>query len=240
MAFAFVSNQTAFLNYMSLKNNNIRRWAITTTIALTISLVISLTLAVIGYIAFGANVKSNILVAFPDNDNVINFARFVLAISMFFTYPMQFYPARTALLRIFGFETAHKESSNKQHISITLVLFLASLGIGLAVTDLGIVYELVGGFCSTMIAYLLPGTAAFVIFSNLRRGSRVWISWRDSANTLIDESEDSEETQTLLGRQQTRVPWTYSAVSIVLVLFGAVSMVAGTGLTLNKLFTGAQ
>ncbi len=89
MAFAFVSNQTAFLNYIELKNRNIKRWAVSTFIAITASLVISLTFAIIGYIALGENVKDNILKSFPETDPYINFAGFILAISMFFTFPMQ-------------------------------------------------------------------------------------------------------------------------------------------------------
>ena len=89
MAFAFVSNQTAFMNYLELKNRGIKRWSISTTMAITVSLAVSLSLAIIGYAAFGEDVQDNVLSSFPDHDPYINGARFILAISMFFTYPMQ-------------------------------------------------------------------------------------------------------------------------------------------------------
>jgi sodium-coupled neutral amino acid transporter 11 len=40
-------------------------------------------------VAFGDRVKDNILDSFPADDVVINVARFILAFSMFLTYPMQ-------------------------------------------------------------------------------------------------------------------------------------------------------
>jgi amino acid permease len=222
MAFSFVCNQTAFMNYVSLKNRNIKRWSIATTIAFTASLIISLGLAIIGYVAFGANVESNLLMAFPKDDHVINFARFTLAISMFLTYPMQFYPIRTALLRICGLETLNKLSTDRQHLLMTILLFSVSLGIGLAVKDLGVVYELVGGLCGTMIAYLIPAASALVIYCNWRKHS-VW--------NIGDDNQD--ETATLLGKSD-RPPTSYFVLAVILIIFGTVAMFAGTIMTIWK------
>lgn len=252
MAFSFVSNQTAFLNFLSLKKQTIGRWAKSTTLALTISLMLSLSFAIIGYVAFGDKVEAEILSSFPRDDKIINLARLILGFSMFITYPMQFYPAREALNRVLNFKTLSRRPTNVQHYSVTLILFAICVIFGLLVSDLGIVFELVGGFCSTMIAYLLPGTACLVIL--LSRSMPIWISASDSRSVSewlladeegeVDDSNNAEESSLLTAdvemrsQQQQAVPWYNFALSIVLIIFGGLAMVAGTGLTLLKLFGG--
>jgi sodium-coupled neutral amino acid transporter 11 len=98
MAFAFICNQTAYMNYRSLKNRTVARWSRSSFIALTFSLIISLTIAILGFFAFGDDLKSNVLNNFPVNDGYINFARAVLGCNMFVTFPMQFYPASIILI----------------------------------------------------------------------------------------------------------------------------------------------
>lgn len=112
MAFAFVSNQTAFLNYGALKRRNIKRWSLASFISANVSLVVSLGLAVVGYMAFGEKVKDNILNSFPENDHVANAARFILAFSLILTYPMAFFPTRDAVLRMLGLRSRHHQPNN--------------------------------------------------------------------------------------------------------------------------------
>lgn len=172
MAFSFVSNQMAFMNYLTLKEKSTKRWGKATSIGLTVSLALSVLLGVIGYAVFGNNVKANILSCFASDDNLINFARIFLSISMLFTYPMQFFPARQSLNLIMGFESMSRNSSDIQHYSVTILLFMMSVFIAVIVDDLGIVFELVGSFCSTMIAYLMPGTACIVILNEFAQKTR--------------------------------------------------------------------
>lgn len=50
--------------------------------------------------------------------------------------------------------------------------------------NLGLVYELVGGICSTFIAYIIPGLAGFLIYLRLRRGN-IWKSDSGTESPLL-------------------------------------------------------
>src|SRR5690606_4933024 len=68
MAFAFMSTHTSFMNYLSLRDQSNKGWALTTTLAVSMSLTVSLTFAIIGYVSFGDKIGPNIFNNFPDDD----------------------------------------------------------------------------------------------------------------------------------------------------------------------------
>ena len=55
------------------------------------------------------------------------------------------------------------EASSLQHISVTLGLFFASLMAALMVSDLGKVFEVVGGTAGAIMIFILPGLVAIVM-----------------------------------------------------------------------------
>ncbi|KAI3646282.1 hypothetical protein MP228_009210 [Amoeboaphelidium protococcarum] len=242
MAFAFVSNQTAFLNYGALKRRNIKRWSLASFISANVSLVVSLGLAVVGYMAFGEKVKDNILNSFPENDHVANAARFILAFSLILTYPMAFFPTRDAVLRMLGLRSRHHQPNNAQFYSITTLIFAVTVGIALLVENLGLVYELVGGICSTFIAYIIPGLAGFLIYLRLRRGN-VWKSDSATESPLLTKdiasvsSADNIEIQVLpiASSEQKHSQTARLVLCAVLVTFGIFVMVTSTIFSLRKL-----
>lgn len=145
MAFAFLSHHTAFMNFLGLSNPTAKRWSITAGLSVLCSLFIALFFAILGYVIFGMDVRDNILNSFPADDIWINLARGLLAFSLFFTYPMQFYPSRSAIDKILGFESEERTPTKRHHYGVTITFYLVILALGCAVRDLGIVYELVGG-----------------------------------------------------------------------------------------------
>ena len=72
---------------------------------------------------------------------------------------MGFYPTRESLQKLIGLETADRHPSKLEHILITLITFATILYFGITVHSLGKVYALVGGFCATTLAYIIPGAA---------------------------------------------------------------------------------
>ena len=154
MAFAFLSHHTAFMNYLGLSDPTAKRWSITAGLSVLCSLFIALFFAILGYVIFGMDVRDNILNSFPPGDIWINLARGLLAFSLFFTYPMQFYPSRSAIDKLLGFERADRTPTRREHLAVTVTFYTIILVLGCAVRDLGIVYELVGGtFCSLKLSH---------------------------------------------------------------------------------------
>ncbi|KAI1314553.1 hypothetical protein EDD11_001982 [Mortierella claussenii] len=164
MAFAMLSTQTAFLNFTTMTQPTRKAWAQATGIAVSLSWLVSFVFAIFGFVAFGVDVEANIFNSFPLTDGLINFGRGLLGFSMFLTFPQAFYPARSALHSVLGHETNTQSPSEKQHLCTTIALFFPILFCGVFVADLGLLYQLIGGFCSTFLAYIIPGTCYFLIF----------------------------------------------------------------------------
>ncbi|KAF9355193.1 hypothetical protein BGX26_006873 [Mortierella sp. AD094] len=164
MAFAMLSTQTAFLNFTTMVQPTRKAWAQATGIAVSLSWLISFVFAVFGFVAFGFDVEANIFNSFPLTDGLINVGRGLLGFSMFLTFPQAFFPARSALHSVLGQETHTKTPTDREHLFITISLFIPILICGVFVKDLGLLYQLIGGFCSTFLAYIIPGACYFLIF----------------------------------------------------------------------------
>ncbi|KAF9583650.1 hypothetical protein BGW38_008946 [Lunasporangiospora selenospora] len=164
MAFAMLSAQTAFLNFTTLAQPTRKAWGQATGIAVFFSWIISFVFAIIGFIAFGEDVQPNIFNSFPSTDDLINIGRILLGFSMFLTVPQAFYPARASLHKVLGHEDNFKSPTDTEHVYTTIGLFFPILACGVFVADLGLLYQLIGGFCSTFLAYIIPGACYIIVF----------------------------------------------------------------------------
>jgi sodium-coupled neutral amino acid transporter 11 len=82
------------------------------------------------------------------------------------------------LHKVLGHEDNHIIPTDSEHVYTTLALFFPILVCGVFIADLGLLYQLIGGFCSTFLAYIIPGACYFLIFwrkdpSSLRRLSKL-------------------------------------------------------------------
>lgn len=216
ISFAFVSNQVSFLNHQSLRHGTMRNWTVAMSAATTLALLISLALALCGYVAFGDLIQANILESFPPADDYINFAKLILSVGMIITYPMAFFPCRDSLNKML---TAGVPST-RQHVLVTLATFFCTVGIALLVTDLGVVYELVGGVCSVMLAYFIPGCAIFAVYRNRRKSHYRQLQDDDGD----DVSQRSENVKTRL----SFVPEIAGAVMVVVGVYVFVTAIGST------------
>ncbi|KAI8979175.1 transmembrane amino acid transporter protein-domain-containing protein [Mycotypha africana] len=162
LAFAFACSHVCFNVFLSLKDQRIKSWTITTTFASVMSWIASISFAVVGYISFGQDVQANLFLNFPNNDNIVNVGRFALGFSMILTVPMGFYPTREAVQKLLQLETATRQPSNLEHFSVTVILFTLITLLGIKIRSLGKVYALIGGFAATFLAYILPAAACLV------------------------------------------------------------------------------
>ncbi|KAG2204441.1 hypothetical protein INT47_005232 [Mucor saturninus] len=205
MSFAFVCSQVAHSNYLSQKNQSMDSWKITSFLSTLMSWAISMSFAAIGYLSFGKDVSSSLFSNFPVDDNVINVGRFALGLSMVLTVPMAFYPAREAVQKTIGFETADRQPTALQHYSVTVVLFAIFLIFGVQIRSLGKVYSVVGGIASSFLAYIIPGFAYVAVFHP---------NWLNRP-ALIDPA---------CLKVQAKSTWWLDIASVVLVVFGIIVM----------------
>lgn len=161
-AFAFTCSQVAFNNFLTLEDQSSRSWGQTTTISTSMSWIISMIFAFLGFFCFGENVQPNLFMNFHTDDFIINIGRFILGCTMVLTIPLGFYPTREAVQKVLGFETNDKQPNKWQHLIVTYVLFFVLLFAGVSVRSLGKVYGLVGGISATTLAFILPSAAYLV------------------------------------------------------------------------------
>mmetsp|Transcript_12965 Transcript_12965/g.25141 ORF Transcript_12965/g.25141 Transcript_12965/m.25141 type:complete len:556 (-) Transcript_12965:439-2106(-) len=174
LAFAFVSHDTSFLFYNSLRNASQARWKRVTRFALGGSIIICMLMAIPGYLSFRDTVKQNILDNFAPDDVKIILVRVLFMITMSFTYPICFFICRHILNEMmYRWKNRHKDRipgtpagisikdvSLKRHLTLSLTLFVISITIALLVDDLGLVMGLTGNVSAVSISFVLPPICA--------------------------------------------------------------------------------
>ena len=153
ISFAFVCHHNSFLIYGSLREPSLDRWSLVTHLSTGISCILSLSLAVPGYLLFGEKTRGNILNNFSHDNTVMNIARTCFALNMFTTFPLECFVCREV---IENYYFPGKPISTRLNIILTTLLTAASLMIALSTCDLGFVLELTGCFSATVLAYILP------------------------------------------------------------------------------------
>mmetsp|Transcript_9059 Transcript_9059/g.22788 ORF Transcript_9059/g.22788 Transcript_9059/m.22788 type:complete len:480 (+) Transcript_9059:254-1693(+) len=116
-----------------------------------------------GYAAYPKNVASNVLNSFGDDDALLQVARLLMGLNGIVSYPVNLFPCRQALdhllVSALGWMPDPRASSAR-HLALTGLLFAGSLGLALLVTDLGVVFQLVGGTAGAAIMFIVPGVVA--------------------------------------------------------------------------------
>lgn len=100
ISFAFVCHHNSLLIYGDLRTPTLDRFALVTHISTVISFVSCLTLAVVGYVVFTDKTQGNILNNFPEDDLLINVARFCFGFNMFTTLPLELFVCREVRVAI--------------------------------------------------------------------------------------------------------------------------------------------
>lgn len=98
ISFAFVCHHNSLLIYGSLETPTLDRFAAVTHVSTLLSLVACCTLAISGFMVFTDKTQGNILNNFPQDDTLINVARFCFGMNMFTTLPLELFVCREVSL----------------------------------------------------------------------------------------------------------------------------------------------
>ncbi|KAI3660257.1 hypothetical protein MP638_005120 [Amoeboaphelidium occidentale] len=153
ISFAFVCHHNSFLIFSSLVKPSLNRWEIVTHLSTGISWMLSIAMALAGYLAFGYKTEGNILNNFSNDNFWVNLARLAFAANMFTTFPLECFVCREVIEH---FYYPGQTISYKLHVILTTGLTVVALIIALSTCDLGVVLELTGCFSATALAYILP------------------------------------------------------------------------------------
>ncbi|KAJ2840811.1 hypothetical protein FBU31_000108 [Coemansia sp. 'formosensis'] len=162
ITFAFVCHHNSFMIYGSLRKPTLNRYFEVIHLSTAIATVASVMIAVFGYVYFGEKTQGNILNNFPQDNLLINIARFLFALNMITTFPMETLVAREVIESLVFRD---REFSMRRHVWITTGLCAAGLAIGETVCNLGVLLELTGGMSASFLAFILP-SACFIKLSH--------------------------------------------------------------------------
>ncbi|CEG73716.1 hypothetical protein RMATCC62417_09045 [Rhizopus microsporus] len=137
-------------------------WSKTCYLAILIAYIINVSFGVLAYLCFGKLVQDNVLLNFPRDDFIIQWINITLSLFMVLTLPLCIHPCREATMMMFGIST--HGATNKQHYLITFGVLAIILYAGCTLDSLGKVYDVLGGFSTIILGFLLPGLAYLTLF----------------------------------------------------------------------------
>ena len=168
---AMACQHSAFIVSGSLANKTRARWAAVTYRSITTATILCLIMGIFGYLGFLDNTMGDILNNFDEGSPAANGARGLLAITMFFTYPMESFVARHVLVKLIhngdmdGEAAAEAEESSSspgflcmgRRQTWTLAIYIVCLIPALIVDDIGPVLSITGSLGGSCISYIAPG-----------------------------------------------------------------------------------
>ncbi|CAO3701631.1 unnamed protein product [Rhizopus microsporus] len=138
--FSFTCHQNIFSVYNELRDNS--RESITRVISLSIgiSACVYEGIAILGYLSFGRNVLSNIIMEYPSSYFVAG-GRLAMVILVVFSYPLQAHPCRASLDKVFLFGHNKRRPSAFKYFTMTTAILILSYITAITVTKLDVVSE---------------------------------------------------------------------------------------------------
>ena len=109
-----------------------------------------------GYLTFGAASQGLILNNYATSDTLAFLARVGIAVSIIFSYPLNFIALRENLLGMLKLDKAKASV----HVASSLLLIVAMNGLALFLKDLGLVVGLGGAALGSALVYILPAFMA--------------------------------------------------------------------------------
>ncbi|KAI8342633.1 transmembrane amino acid transporter protein-domain-containing protein [Chlamydoabsidia padenii] len=164
MGLSFGCSQNIFGIYLSTFDQRPATWLWISGLGTLISYLLNFTFAIMGYICFGENVHANVLLNFPDDDVAINVVRLFLGLFMVLTIPLAIHPCRDSVQTLLGKNTNGRITTDKEHFMVTCLLFIPILYFGATLTSLGSVFDIIGGFSTMVLGFLLPGAVFIHLF----------------------------------------------------------------------------
>ncbi|KAI9249639.1 transmembrane amino acid transporter protein-domain-containing protein [Sporodiniella umbellata] len=154
--FSFTCHQNIFSVYNELKDNS--RGSITRVIGWSIgsSAFIYEGIAILGYLSFGKNVLSNVIMEYSSSYFVAG-GRLAIVILVVFSYPLQAHPCRASLDKVFLWGNHKPQPSVFKYFAMTTTILILSYIVAITVTKLDVVLSFVGSTGSTTISFILPG-----------------------------------------------------------------------------------
>jgi amino acid permease len=113
-----------------------------------------------GLALFGAAAKSNVLNNFAPDDALMQLVSLAVGLAVVLHYPINHHAARSAVYDLACRTLGHPAAARPPYAHVaaaTAALFAATLVTACLVSDLGVVFRVVGGVAGSAIIFVLPG-----------------------------------------------------------------------------------
>lgn len=171
--FAFSCQTNIFAVVNELRNPTQKRFDAISGSAIFSAGSIYVTVAIAGFLTYGTEVESNILISYP-KATLTTVARICVSLLVSFSFPILFLPGRSSIMGLWrGFdkdEDAWIKNNTFRYTVVTICLLAGSLGTALVVEDLGLIFGFVGATGATMISFILPGISYYKMHEPMQEG----------------------------------------------------------------------
>eukprot|EP01060_Flectonema_neradi_P007314 TRINITY_DN15082_c3_g1_i1.p1 TRINITY_DN15082_c3_g1~~TRINITY_DN15082_c3_g1_i1.p1 ORF type:complete len:461 (+),score=62.40 TRINITY_DN15082_c3_g1_i1:77-1384(+) len=140
--------------YMELKDRSLSKFGVVIGAALTIVVTFNTACGLTGYLQFGGETKSNILLNYSATDTSLLIGRLLLVIACVFSYPFPHFASRKGLYQILGVTDPTWKMNLIESACVVPTTFL----IAYFTHSLGDVVSFTGGFVATLVYMILPST----------------------------------------------------------------------------------
>ncbi|KAM7015270.1 putative sodium-coupled neutral amino acid transporter 8 [Tautogolabrus adspersus] len=162
ICFGFQCHEACIAIYSSMENQKLSHWVLISVLSMFFCLLIYTLTGVYGFMTFGRDVASDILMSYPGNDVVMIISRLLFGISIITIYPIILLLGRSVILNLVlriqrrrrGIVTHLFES--RCRVVLTVIWISITLLIAMFVPDMGEVISVIGGI-SAFFIFIFPG-----------------------------------------------------------------------------------
>ncbi|XP_053409416.1 putative sodium-coupled neutral amino acid transporter 8 [Nycticebus coucang] len=164
ICFGFQCHEAAVSIYCSMRDRSLSRWALVSVLSLLACCLIYSLTGVYGFLTFGTEVSSDVLMSYPGNDVVIVVARVLFAVSVITVYPIVLFLGRSVIQDFWrrsswgawGPRALADPSGPWVRMPLTILWVAVTLATALFVPDLSEIVGVIGSLSSFFI-FIFPG-----------------------------------------------------------------------------------
>ena len=151
---AYMAHFNAPKFFIELKNNTIERYNKVVSASFGISIALFAAITALGFLTFGSNASGLILNNYATSDVLASFTRIAVAISIVFSYPLNFVGLRDGVLDMANIPTGKRNNALLNKVTVALLAMVT--GLALKVKDLAFVLGFGGATLGNALIYVFP------------------------------------------------------------------------------------
>jgi amino acid permease len=148
--------------YEELQDRSVKRMCLCSFWSMTTCTLVYIATGIFGAMSFGEAVNPNVLVNFAGHldSPTAQVAYIGMAVAVTMAFPMTIFPTRDSVVMALGYRADESPVSDWLSSTIAGLLALLALLFGLAVPNIRVLFDLLGGICGGSISFVLPALFA--------------------------------------------------------------------------------